>query len=538
MAARRRHKLPLSALPWIALALCWLVVPSTGHAEAPDELLQLVKQFFPQADMVGPFKGEPSAAVVYKGQSRLGYVFLTDQVVSIPAYSGKPISTLVGLDLKGQLTGVHIVHHEEPILVVGVSEDDLTRYIHQYQGKNAADRVKIGGAEREGYVTVDGLSGATITAMVLNRSIMASARKVAASRALIPVEGAPARSTLERQTASHPQDPVLDPIWHYAWRQKTPEIIALSMGLGVLGLILIFQDWLARHPSLLTYLRHGFLLYTLFFIGWYALAQLSVVNVLTFLHSAMHDFSWDTFLIDPLMFILWGFVAVTIVLWGRGVYCGWLCPFGALQELVFRLGRWVRLPTFEFPEVVHERLWAIKYIVLIMLFGLSLGSLETAVRYAEVEPFKTAVILHFQREWTFVAYAAGLVLFSAINRKFFCRYLCPLGAALTFPTRFRIFDWLRRRKECGRPCQTCAAECEVRAIGPTGEINERECHYCLDCQVTYWNEYKCPPMVERRKRRERAQRKRQAGASVRVNAPSPAGGPGRDKPVRPSPAQP
>jgi NosR/NirI family nitrous oxide reductase transcriptional regulator len=227
------------------------------------------------------------------------------------------------------------------------------------------------------------------------------------------------------------------------------------------------------------------------------------------------------------MFILWGFVAVTIVLWGRGVYCGWLCPFGALQELVFRVGRWLRLPTFEFPEVVHERLWAIKYIVLIMLFGLSLGSLETAVRYCEVEPFKTAIILRFQREWTFVAYAGALVLLSAINRKLFCRYLCPLGAALTFPTRFRIFDWLRRRKECGRPCQTCATECEVRAIGPTGEINERECHYCLDCQVTYWSEYKCPPMVERRKRRERAQRKRQAGTagtSVVVSAPSPPAG--------------
>ena len=63
-----------------------------------------------------------------------------------------------------------------------------------------------------------------------------------------------------------------------------------------------------------------------------------------------------------------------------------------------------------------------------------------------------------------------------------------------------------RRKECGRPCQICANECEVRAINQIGQINFNECHYCLDCQVTYNNDRKCPPLVERRKKRERAAR--------------------------------
>jgi len=145
-----------------------------------------------------------------------------------------------------------------------------------------------------------------------------------------------------------------------------------------------------------------------------------------------------------------------------------------------------------------------------VLFGLSLGPLETAVRYAEVEPFKTVFALRFHREWWFVLYALGLLAIGLFMRKFFCRYLCPLGAGLTFPGRFRIFDWLRRHRECGRPCQICAEECEVRAINRAGEINANECHYCLDCQVTYWNDHKCPPVVERRKRRER-----QAGRATR-----------------------
>jgi polyferredoxin len=112
------------------------------------------------------------------------------------------------------------------------------------------------------------------------------------------------------------------------------------------------------------------------------------------------------------------------------------------------------------------------------------------------------VTLRFAREWGFVVYAAGILLVSAFTRKFYCRYLCPLGAALTFPSKFRIFEWLRRYKECGRPCQICRSECEVRAIRSTGEINPNECHYCLDCQVTYWNAYKCPPLVRERRKRE------------------------------------
>jgi polyferredoxin len=129
---------------------------------------------------------------------------------------------------------------------------------------------------------------------------------------------------------------------------------------------------------------------------------------------------------------------------------------------------------------------------------------------AEVEPFKTAIVMRFDREWWFVLFAASLLLVSLFNRKLYCKYLCPLGAALAISSQFRIFDWLRRRKECGRPCQTCAVECEVQAIRPTGEINQNECHYCLDCQVTYWNDHKCPPLVEKRKRRERSGRARAA----------------------------
>jgi polyferredoxin/Na+-translocating ferredoxin:NAD+ oxidoreductase RnfG subunit len=490
----------------------------TAAAATVDEL---ARPYFPQATHVGVFAGEPLAAPVYRDDQLLGYLMRTTDIAPIPAYSGDPITLLVGLDLEGRITGLEITKHSEPILVVGISEQDLAHYVEQYRGVTVDQKVKLGGSEREGYVTIDGITGATITAMVMNATVMKSVQKVAATRG-IPAssadsvtvtgtaEGVSGETRLtDAATAQPPPAWWLgessEPFWVSVWRDRAWQIAILLASLVMLTVILLFQDWLARRPGLLKILRTAFLLYTLFFIGWYCLAQLSIVHVLTFINAILHQFSWQSFLVDPLIFILWGFVALTLLLWGRGVYCGWLCPFGALQELLHQLAQRLKIPEYKFPDVVHERLTAIKYILFVALFGLSLQSIGHAARAAEVEPFKTAIVLHFERGGVFLLYALGLLLVAVFNRKFFCKYLCPLGAALAIPAPLRIFDWLRRRKECGRPCQICARQCEVQAIRPTGEINPNECHYCLDCQVTYWDDHECPPLSEKRIRREKSQ---------------------------------
>ena len=523
-------KFPAAAIRLFALCL-FLGATANAHSQTIDELYPQVKGFFPQADHFGEIEGDPPAAAIYRGEQLLGYAYLTMDIIRIPAYSGHPINTLVGFDVNGRIVGIRIVEHQEPILLVGVSEERLHRFVSQYSGKSVFDHIVIG-AGVEGDTVIDTISGASITAMVENATLQRSLRRVAESRGLKPPpaperplaevaatgnDAAPASAPVAAvEQTPHVSPPEMkkrvprlapnEPIWKAVWRQRTWQIAVLIAGLTFLTAVLVFQDWLAKHPRLLTWVRDGYLLFTIFFIGWYSLAQLSVVNVLTFSHAIVHDFQWESFLIDPMMFILWAFVAVTLLLWGRGVYCGWLCPFGALQELTQQIARKLGVRQFEFPEMVHERLWAVKYIILLALFGVSLQSLAQAERLAEIEPFKTAITMRFQREWGYVLFAGGLILISAFNRKFFCKYMCPLGAALTIPGKFRIFDWLRRHRECGRPCQICAVECEVQAIRKNGEINANECHYCLDCQVTYWNNHKCPPMVDRRKRRERAPR--------------------------------
>lgn len=64
--------------------------------------------------------------------------------------------------------------------------------------------------------------------------------------------------------------------------------------------------------------RFAFLTFTLFYIGWYAQAQLSVVNTLTLFSAILTEFHWEFFLMDPIVFILWLFTAATMLLWNRG----------------------------------------------------------------------------------------------------------------------------------------------------------------------------------------------------------------------------
>jgi NosR/NirI family nitrous oxide reductase transcriptional regulator len=305
------------------------------------------------------------------------------------------------------------------------------------------------------------------------------------------------------------------PLWKKIWMQRWLQVGMLLAAIGVLTLIFFFQDWLVRKPTLFGRVRTGFLVFTLVWLGWMVHAQPSVVNVLTFANALITEFKWDYFLMDPLLFILWCSIAAALLFWGRGPFCGWLCPFGALQELANKAARRLKVPQFTVPWALHERLWPIKYIIFLGLFGVSIYSLTLGEQLAEVEPFKTAIVLRFIRDWPFVLFAVALVGAGLFVERFFCRYLCPLGAALAIPGRLRMFDWLKRYRECGNPCQRCANECPVQAIRPEGQINVNECIYCMHCQLLYWDDHKCPVMIQKRLKRE----KRLATASPAFRAP-------------------
>ena len=201
--------------------------------------------------------------------------------------------------------------------------------------------------------------------------------------------------------------------------------------------------------------------------------------------------------------VLKGFTALGMLFWGRGVYCGWLCPFGALQELANAAARRLGLRQLPVPQALHERLWVIKYTLFVAILALSFYSMHDAILLAEAEPFKTAISLRFVRAWPFLLFVAAILAAGLFIERFYCRYLCPLGAGLAIPAKLKIFDWLKRRPQCGRECRMCETKCTVGAIDAIGRINANECVLCLRCQVIMNDNSQCP-VLKRRARAEGA----------------------------------
>lgn len=692
---------------WLSAVILILsaIVAAEVRADSLDSFLQEIEpsELAPGADAFGPVRDDVKVAPVLKNGETVAWAFLTSDFVGTTGYSGKPIYVVAAMDADAVLTGVKLVKHSEPIVLIGIPNSKMVKLTESYAGLDLKREAATGG---EGH-DLDIISGATVTIMVIDDSLVRGGIKVARALGLgglSPVELGPKReldltkTTVEdwdtlsgdgsvrrmsvdvgqvnrafaetgdaraiaRPEAGDPGDTFIDmqmalvsvpaiglsllgeaeyqnltrwleegenailvlgrgaysykgsgyvrggifdriqliqgdnsvrffdkqqrrlgevaatgapsfteldifkipadsefdpaqpfrlqllvqravgaiektfitydlgyklpehylkpakapkvvedasaeaaaksALWKRIWKDKTVEIGVLGLMLLVLTGVFFFQFQATANARVFYWFRIGYLTVTLVFLGWYANAQLSVVNLMALAGSLRSGFTWDAFLMDPLVFIQWFAIAAALLFWGRGAYCGWLCPFGALQELLNKIARAFRVPQWTLPWGLHERLWPLKYMIFLGLFGLSMVSIPLAEQYAEVEPFKTAIILKFVRDWPFVVYALLLLLAGLFIERFYCRYLCPLGGALAIPARIRMFDWLRRYKECGSPCQTCANECPVQAIHPTGEINPNECVDCLHCQVLYQSNEKCPVVIRQLKRREK-----------------------------------
>ena len=703
----------------LVMVTCLMVGVRTGHSEAVvAKFLDKVdvSVLVPGADSFGDLRNDIPVVPALRNGETIGYVFLTSDFVTTTGYSGKPIHVVMGVDENARVTGVKLVKHSEPIVLIGIPESKIRAVTEKYVGLDLIKEAEAGGSAHE----LNIVSGATVTIMVIDDSIVRAGLKVARSLGLgglkaelskqgptkqllrpvgddvtvsdwqtlagdgsirslrldlgqvnqafidtgdaraikRPERGDPADTFIDMHVAliSAPEigrtllgddeyqnliewlgegeeailvlgrgkysfkgsgyvrggifdriqliqgdasarffdkqhrrlgrlapadapsfteldmfkipadmgfnqtepfrlqllvhravgaidksfitfdlgyripsryvetiattaalpatsqvsgdlaasDPGgLSHLWKRIWERKRVEVGLLVAALAVLTGVFFFQMQVTRYERFTYWFRIGFLTFTLFVLGWYANAQLSVVNILAFFSAVTQDFSWSAFLMDPLIFILWFSVAASLLFWGRGVFCGWLCPFGAMQELTNKIARLCKLPQYQVPWSVHERLWPIKYMIFLGLFGLSLYSLELAERYAEVEPFKTATILKFNRSWPHVLFVVALLVAGLFVERFYCRYLCPLGAALAIPARMRMFDWLKRYRQCGDPCLRCANECMVQAIHPEGHINPNECHQCLHCQVLYQSTSKCPVCIKKAAARAR-----------------------------------
>ena len=188
------------------------------------------------------------------------------------------------------------------------------------------------------------------------------------------------------------------------------------------------------------------------------------------------------------------FVVVTTVLWGR-VYCGRVCAFGALTQLMDPIiPRKMRV---EVPVRIEKHANQIKYGALAAVLAYFLITKDVAgpIRYAE--PFWMFGLFGSMGMWI----GLGVLLVATVFvRNLYCRFLCPVGAMLGILSNLTVFK-IKRWAECNT-CKICEKTCEWGAIrGP--KIIESECVRCDDCERLYLDQQKCPHWIILRRKNEK-----------------------------------
>ena len=226
------------------------------------------------------------------------------------------------------------------------------------------------------------------------------------------------------------------------------------------------------------------------YMGFTKSQLISVVNVYGLVTGNMPVFRYSL-----AWYLFAAFTVVTTVLWGR-LYCGRVCAFGALTQLMDRVVP-PRLRV-EVPPWLEQRAAWIKYglLIAVLLYFLATADIPA---YRWVEPFWM-----FTRRGTTAMWIALAVLLVAtvFVRNLYCRFLCPVGAFLGILSKATVFR-IKRWKECDT-CKICEKACEWGAIrGP--EIVMTECVRCDDCERLYADVKKCPHwlLLLRAKRKQR-----------------------------------
>ena len=285
------------------------------------------------------------------------------------------------------------------------------------------------------------------------------------------------------------------PPWLEALRNRQADLILLGgLLVALLALVGPLMHRVARR-GWLTPVRLAVLALVTGFVGWWGQGQLSIVTVLGAIRTGWEGASFAFLLYDPFSLLVWAVAILGFVLWGRGLFCGWLCPFGALQEFAHHLGRLLRLPQWQVPARADRVLRQGKYVVLAGLVATVFLAPDRVDAVAEVEPFKTAITVHFLREMPYVLYAVFWLLLGMVLFKGFCRYVCPLGAVMAIGGLIRGRDWIARRDACGSPCQLCKVRCNYGAIRPNGTVEYSECFQCLDCVQIHDDRAQCVPLI-------------------------------------------
>ncbi len=337
----------------------------------------------------------------------------------VRGYAG-PLNLLIGVGADGVIRGVRYIDSGETPAYIADIGPWLARLAGLDLGSGALSLDRV-----------DALSGATVTSRAALEAINRSARAVAAA-------------AFGRDLATAGEVP------------RAGEGLWTARFLVTLGLLAAFFP---------IYLRGGEGLRLVYLGAALAILGLwlnSLVTEVDLVNLSLGNWaSWED---NPQRWLLLGFVLVTGVLFGQA-WCGYLCPFGALQELVSRLGRRLGLRTYP-DRALETRVRYLKFLLLALVLVAVWLSGETL--WASFNPMQHA----FGGHWTgwMLALVALSLVGSLFYFRFWCRYFCPFGAFLALTNKLALL----RRLAPSRRFEHCDL-----GVREEYDLDCIQCHRCL-----------------------------------------------------------
>ena len=180
-------------------------------------------------------------------------------------------------------------------------------------------------------------------------------------------------------------------------------------------------------------------------------------------------------------------ILVLTVIWGR-FFCGYICAFGSMQDLMRAVGKHIPFRP-KISEKADRMLKRVKYAVLaFVVIGVWVFAVPQDVVWspwtvfgAYVQPWKGV-----PTDALFLSVGGLLMLLIVIGslfvERFFCKYICPLGAIFTAVSHFRLFRVRRKASLCPSGCRLCTQQCPMSIPLYTQErVCSGECIDCMKC---------------------------------------------------------
>ncbi|NQU63979.1 MAG: 4Fe-4S binding protein [SAR324 cluster bacterium] len=181
------------------------------------------------------------------------------------------------------------------------------------------------------------------------------------------------------------------------------------------------------------------------------------------------------------------FSALMVSLIFRKSFCGWICPIGALSELVFKLGKRIFGRNFRIHRYLDNSLRSLKYLLLGLVLYLTFVQMNRFAievflgnSYWKVADYKMLLFFMDISRATIIVLTALFVL-SLFFKNFWCRYLCPYGGLTGLLGFLSPFQISRNEKTCIQ-CQKCSQSCpNSLLVDQVAYISSPECNGCLTC---------------------------------------------------------